>query len=63
VWRLVSDIHYGEIHFEQLATPLWVPDNIVVTMSMADRMWRDQHHYTGFRLFTVDSKMVPAPMP
>jgi hypothetical protein len=56
VWRLISDIHYHEVRFQQLASALWVPEKIVVTMSLTDRMWRDEHHYSGFRLFTVDSK-------
>jgi VWFA-related protein len=55
-WRLTSDIHYHEVHFQQLASSLWMPDNVVVTMSLSDRMWRNEHHYSGFKLFTVDSK-------
>jgi VWFA-related protein len=56
VWRLISDIHYREVHFPQLDSALWVPERIVVTMSLTDRMWRDEHHYSGFRIFRVDSK-------
>jgi hypothetical protein len=57
VWRLISDIHYHEVHFQQLASALWVPEKIVVTMSLSDRIWRDEHHYSGFRSFRVDSKL------
>lgn len=57
VWRLISDIHYHEVHFQEPASALWIPDKIVVTMSFTDRTWRDEHQYSNFKLFTVDTKV------
>jgi len=57
VWRLISDIHYHEVHFQEPASALWIPDKIVVTMSFTDRTWRDEHQYSNFKLFTVDTNV------
>jgi VWFA-related protein len=62
MWRLTSDIHYHEVHLPQLTSLLWVPDDVVVTMSLSDRMWRNEHHYADFKVFTVGSKLRSEPL-
>ena len=62
MWRLTSDIHYHELHVPELASALWVPDNVVVTMSLSNHSWRNEHHYNDIKVFTVGSQLRSEPL-
>jgi hypothetical protein len=59
--RLTTELHFGETRLPQTASPLWLPQEVVVTTEMNHQFLRNVHHYSGYRSFTVESKILPAP--
>ena len=59
--RQTTELHLGGIRLAQLVSPLWLTQEVVVTTDMNNRRFRNVHRYSGYRLFKVESKILPAP--
>jgi hypothetical protein len=59
--RNTTDLHLGETRLPQLVSPLWLPQEVIVTTEMGDQHLRNVHRYSGYRLFKVETKILPAP--
>lgn len=59
--RQTTELHFGEVRLPQTASPLWLPQEVVVTTFMNNQLFRNIHHYSGYRLFKVETKILPAP--
>jgi hypothetical protein len=59
--RQTTELHLGEIRLPQTASPLWLPQEVVVTTGMNKQLFRNVHRYSGYRLFKVETKILPAP--
>ncbi len=57
--RQITDIYFGEVHFQQIAAPLWLPREVIVTSEWRGRTFRNRHRYRDFKLFTVEAKIGP----
>jgi hypothetical protein len=59
--RQTTELRLGEIRLAQTASPLWLPQEVVVTTDMNKQLFRNVHRYSGYRLFKVETKILPAP--
>ena len=59
--RQTTEIVFGEVKFDELATSLWLPQEVTVTVEWKGRVFRNNHRYSDFRVFNVDAieKRVP----
>jgi tetratricopeptide (TPR) repeat protein len=53
--RQTTDINYAEVHFKGVDGAFWLPRDVTVTVSYANRNLRNEHEYSGFRVFNVAS--------
>ena len=56
----ITDIHYGKVHFGEANKEFWLPQEIDVSYEFShtdklDLIYRNQHKYTDYRLFSVDT--------
>jgi tetratricopeptide (TPR) repeat protein len=56
--RETTEIHYGEIHFKDLQSSSWLPRDVVVTVEWKGKLLRNQHSYSDFHVFNVQSTIV-----
>ena len=59
--RLTTDLDLGEIRLPQIGVPLWLPQQVALTADSDQEHFRNLHRYSGYRLFKVESKILPAP--
>jgi hypothetical protein len=59
--RQTTVLHFGETRLPQTVSPLWLPQEVVVTTDMNNQFFRNVHHYSGYRVFKVETKILPAP--
>jgi hypothetical protein len=59
--RQTIELHFGEIHLPQTVAALWLPQEVIVTTDMKDHLFRNIHRYSGYRLFKVETRILPAP--
>ena len=57
----ISDIWYGEVRFQSVAVPFWLPREVVVTLQFAGQKYRNRHRYSDYQVFTiaVEEKIAP----
>ena len=53
--RETTEIAYGEVHFKDKSTGIWVPQQVTVTVDWNGKHLRNQHRYSEFKLFHVDA--------
>jgi len=58
---LTTQIKFGEVHMPTLAAPLWLPEQVTVSLLRDDGYFENEHRYSNYQLFTVKSKILPAP--
>ena len=67
--KLSTEIQFQEVSFAGLSKPLWLPKEVQITVDWRRRVLRNQHRYSEFHLFSVESKeerkpiKIPAPPP
>ena len=54
--RQASEIELGEVRFEGLPQPLWLPSKVVVTIDWQHTTYRNRHHYKNYKLFSVETR-------
>jgi len=54
--RQTTEIQFGEVSFKEVATPLWLPREVSVTVELRGRVYRNSHRYSDFKLFNVETK-------
>jgi hypothetical protein len=59
--RQTTELHFGEVRLPQTVSALWLPQEVIVTTDMKDHLFRNIHRYSGYRLFKVETKILPAP--
>ena len=53
--RQTTEIAYSEVRFKGVEGSFWLPKNVSVTVQWAGRSLRNQHEYSGFKVFNVAS--------
>ena len=54
--RQTTEITYQPVQFTQLATALWLPSEVAVTVEWKVRTFRNSHSYSRFKLFNTEVK-------
>ena len=54
--RKTTEIDYGETRFKETAEAFWLPQEVTVTVDWNNRVLRNMHRYSDFKLFNVDVK-------
>jgi len=54
--RQTTEISYDPVQFKQIASALWLPSEVAVTLQWAGRTYRNTHKYSDFRLFNTDTQ-------
>lgn len=49
--RQTTEITYGPVQFKQMASALWLPSQVAVTVEWAGKTFRNMHSYSDFKLF------------
>jgi hypothetical protein len=57
--RQTTEIEYGDVHFNQLHSTLWLPTKVTVTLDWRDEILRNRHQYSDFELFSVETEQSP----
>jgi len=57
--KQTTEVDFGEVRLPEVATPLWLPQTVVVTTSLNGETLRNEHRYTNYRLFRVESTIKP----
>jgi hypothetical protein len=56
-----AEIRFRDVSFEETGQQFRLPGEVTVIMVVRDRMFRNYHRYSDYRLFTVKSKIVSEP--
>lgn len=59
--RQTNELYLGETRLPQHASLLWLPQQVVVTADSGKQHFRNVHRYSDYRLFKVESKILPVP--
>jgi len=49
------NIDFNEVQFRSLKGPLWLPENVTVAIDWNGKQLRNQHEYSDFKIFQVDT--------
>lgn len=58
--RQTTELHFGETRLSHTPVPLWLPQEVVVTIEWNKLLYRNIHRYSDYLLFEVDTKTIPA---
>jgi hypothetical protein len=54
--RQTTEITYDPVQFKQVASALWLPSEVAVTVEFRGNTYRNKHKYSDFKLFKTDAK-------
>ena len=54
--KLSTEIQFQEVSFRGLSKSLWLPKDVQITVNWRGRLLHNQHRYSDFKLFNVESK-------
>jgi hypothetical protein len=57
--RQTTEIRFAEVHLKTLPGAYWLPDEVVVTVSIFGETYRNTHLYSHFKLFKVETQESP----
>jgi Tfp pilus assembly protein PilF len=50
------NIDFKEVHFTHLNEAFWLPEKVTLTLDWNGKILRNQHEYSDFKIFNVDTK-------
>jgi hypothetical protein len=56
-----TELQFGMAPLRQTDSSLWLPKQVVVTAERNNQRFRNFHRYSDYRLFKVESRILPAP--
>ncbi len=54
--RETTEVEYSEVTFVQVGKTLWLPREVTVSGQLNQYIFYNQHHYSDYRLFTVQTE-------
>jgi hypothetical protein len=51
----VTDVHYWKVQFEGATNSFWLPYEVTVDLKVRDDLYRNQHRYSDYKLFDVQT--------
>ena len=61
VQHQATEVNYQEVHFEGVPHSFWLPDEVIVNLRAQGILRRNQHLYSDYKLFDVQSDYKIAP--
>ena len=63
--RQTTEITYDPVQFKQMASTVWLPSDVAVTVQWAGKTFRNTHHYSDFKLFNtgIEEHVKPVKVP
>jgi hypothetical protein len=58
---LTAEIYFGETKVAQAASSLWLPHKVIVTSHISGQTFQEEHLYSDYRVYQVESKIVLPP--
>lgn len=68
--RQTTEVNFSEIRFQDIANPLWLPQDVKVYLTVKEfdsirhrfyeKNFRNEHRYTGYRRYRVSVKIAPS---
>jgi hypothetical protein len=55
LWEQTNKVDYQEVRFEGVSHSFWLPDEVVVNIRSLGIRYRNQHRYSHYKLFDVQS--------
>jgi VWFA-related protein len=55
--QLTTEVKFGEVRFEDVPNPLWLPTQVDVYIEIDKQKYRNLHHYTEYRRYRVTAKI------
>jgi len=49
-------VNFAEVHFQGMASGLWLPSKVQVETKWGDLIFRNSHTYSEFKLFSVQTQ-------
>jgi VWFA-related protein len=56
--RLTTEIVFGEVVLQDVASPLWLPSKVTVSIEVGGQKFRNIHEYKNYRRYRVSVKVV-----
>ncbi|MGB7592398.1 MAG: tetratricopeptide repeat protein [Terriglobia bacterium] len=56
--KQTTEIHFQKVSFKEIATAIWLPQEVSVTVDWKGRVYRNWHRYSDYKLFNVETKEV-----
>jgi len=60
--RQTTEIHFQQVSFKEVASALWLPQEVSVTVDWRGRVYRNWHRYSDFKVFNVETKELRRPV-
>lgn len=54
-----TESRFSEVHFKGVSQPLWLPEEVSVSVTWGDTLFQNRHRYSDFQLFRVDASSMP----
>jgi Flp pilus assembly protein TadD len=54
--RQTTEITYDPVQFKQVASTVWLPSEVAVTVEWAGKRFRNMHRYSNFKLFNTGTE-------
>lgn len=55
----LTEIEFAPVHFTRASADVWLPMQVVVTIDWRGKTYRNVHHYSSYKLFTVQTEERP----
>ena len=59
--ELSTEMDFADVRVAEIASPLWLPRQVIVTSDIAGSRTQETHSYSNYRLFRTKSKLVLNP--
>jgi tetratricopeptide (TPR) repeat protein len=60
--RQTTEIQYHQVQFKEIATGMWLPRKVAVTVDWKGKTFHNLHRYTDFKLFNIETKEKARPL-
>ena len=56
ILKHLTDTEFGEVHFENIDRPFWLPRQVKVTVQWGGELFTNQHSYSDYKIFSVEMR-------
>lgn len=53
--RETTEVRFHEVRFPQVSTPMWLPEEVDVTVGLKGLVYVNRHHYSDYQIFNVST--------